>query len=59
MVDANVLDHVLKLLKSQSSEVAGWTCRLVAELFGHNLTLPAILSLNLLNVSKQLMLLSR
>ncbi|KAJ7913980.1 armadillo-type protein [Mycena leptocephala] len=59
MVDANVLDHILKLLKSQSSEVAGWTCRLVAELFGHNLTLPAILRLNLLNVSKQLMLLSR
>jgi hypothetical protein len=56
MVNAKVQDHILKLLKSQSMVVLGWTCLLVAELLGHELTAPTILELNL---SKQLMLLLR
>jgi hypothetical protein len=51
-----VQDHILKLLKSQSSEFASWTCPLVVELAGHKLAAPAILELNLL---KQLIFLSR
>jgi hypothetical protein len=56
VVDARVQDHILKLLKSRSSEFASWTCPLVVELAGHELTAPAILGLNLL---KQLIFLSR
>jgi hypothetical protein len=53
MVDAKIQHHMLKLLKSQNSEVAEGTCWLVAELLGHDLTAPAILEL------KQLMFLSQ
>jgi hypothetical protein len=59
MFNAKVQDHILKLLKSGSWEVAGGTCRLVTELLGHELTAPAILELNLLNLLKQLISLSR
>jgi hypothetical protein len=55
MVDAKVQDHILKLLKSQSTEVTNWTCWLVEELAGHEPTVPAILELNLL---KQLVVLA-
>jgi hypothetical protein len=56
VVDARVQDHILKLLKSRSSEFASWTCPLVVELADHELAAPAILGLNLL---KQLIFLSR
>jgi hypothetical protein len=55
MVDAKVQDHILKLLKSQSQEVSSQTCRLVAELAGHEPTVSAILELNIL---KQLVVVS-
>jgi hypothetical protein len=50
IVDAKAQDHILKLLKSQSLRVAGGTCLLVVELAGHELTVPAILELDLLNL---------
>jgi hypothetical protein len=55
MVDAKVQDHILKLLKSQSSRVRYWTCRLMEELADHEPTVLAILDLNLL---KELMVLT-
>jgi hypothetical protein len=57
MVEAKVQDHILKLLKSQSLWVVGGTCLLVVELAGHELTVPAILELDLLNLLKQLVFL--
>jgi hypothetical protein len=54
MVKAKVQDHILELLKTQSS---GVTCQLVAVLLNHDLTAPAILELNLLDLSKQLVFL--
>lgn len=59
MVEAKVLDHILKLLKSQSLRVVEGSCLLVTRLLDHNLTVSALLELNLSNLSKQLVLLSR
>jgi hypothetical protein len=55
MINAKVQDHILKLLKSQHSEVTYWTHQLVKELAGQEPTVPAILDLNLL---KQLVVLA-
>lgn len=48
MVDANVQDHILNLLESQSWAIISWTCSLVEALAGHEPTVQAILELNLL-----------
>jgi hypothetical protein len=55
MVDAKVQDHILKLLKSQDWMVTYRSCWLMEELAGHELTVAAILDLNLL---KQLVVLA-
>jgi hypothetical protein len=55
MVDAKVHDHILKLLKSQSSGILYQTCWLMENLAGHEPTVPAILDLNIL---KQLVVLA-
>jgi hypothetical protein len=55
IVDAKVQEHISKLLKSQSSGVVEWACRLVAELASHEPTVLTILELDLL---KQLVVLA-
>jgi hypothetical protein len=55
MVNAKVPDHILKLLKSQTPWVMAQACSLMEELAGHELTVLAILDLNLL---KQLVVLA-
>jgi hypothetical protein len=54
MVDAKVQDHILKLLQSQRSEVAEGICLLMAELARYDFAVLAILELDLVNLSKQL-----
>jgi hypothetical protein len=55
MVNAKVQDHILKLLKSQSTVVADCTCSLMKALARHEPTVPAILELSML---KQLVVLA-
>jgi hypothetical protein len=55
MVVAKVQDHILKLLKSQILGVAERSSLLVPRLLDHDLTAPAILELDLSDLSKQLL----
>jgi hypothetical protein len=55
MVNAKVLDHILKLLKSREPDVAAQTCWLMSKLADHEPPVPAILDLNIL---KQLVVLA-
>jgi hypothetical protein len=48
MVYAKVQDHILKLLKLQSSDIVTRSCSLMEELAGHETTVLAILEPNLL-----------
>ncbi|KAJ6531049.1 armadillo-type protein [Mycena capillaripes] len=45
IVTAKMLDHVLELLESQSSNVREETCLLIGRLIGHESTAPAVLDL--------------
>ncbi|KAF7350426.1 hypothetical protein MVEN_01347600 [Mycena venus] len=45
IVDENVMDHVLELLESPSSNVQGYACILVGRLASYDLTAPAILEM--------------
>ncbi|KAJ7355641.1 armadillo-type protein [Mycena albidolilacea] len=46
VVDAKVLDHVLRLLKSPNPDTRKWACKLVGNLASHKSTAPAVLKLN-------------
>ncbi|KAJ7880383.1 armadillo-type protein [Mycena olivaceomarginata] len=45
VVDAKVLDHILRLLESPNPDTQGWACLLVQGLAIHKATAPAILQL--------------
>ncbi|KAJ6485870.1 armadillo-type protein [Mycena sanguinolenta] len=45
MVDANVLDYVLMLVKSPTPSARRWACELVGRLAKHNSTISAVLEL--------------
>ncbi|KAJ7355612.1 armadillo-type protein [Mycena albidolilacea] len=47
LVDAKVLDHVLRLLESPNPDTQKWACKLIGNLASHKSTARAILKLNL------------
>jgi hypothetical protein len=46
VVDAKVLDHVLRLLKSPNPDIQEWASNLVGWVASHKSTAPAVLKLN-------------